>query len=125
MFTVPKLMPFTCGCAAGVVAPAAMKTLVGVTVSFELSLLASVTVTPPDGAGVPNVTGNGADWFGPTVRFAGRLMLPGLTTIAVAVTSATNGSALAWIFVVPGATPVTGTWFMAWELPSGKKNTVN
>lgn len=50
MFTVPILMALTCGCVAGVVAPAAMNTLDGVTVARLELLLARLTVTPFAGA---------------------------------------------------------------------------
>jgi hypothetical protein len=85
-------------------------TLPGETVTLVISLLASVTVTPPVGAGVPNVTGNGADWLGPMVRFVGRMMAPGAVTVTVAVVSGMLGSALAWMVVEPPPTPVTGTF---------------
>ena len=68
-----------------------------------------VTVTPPAGAGVPNVTAKVAACVGPTVTFAGRPMEPGATTVTLAVVSAMFGVELAWIVVVPGATPVTAT----------------
>ena len=58
--TIPRLMPVTCGCVAGDAVPPAMKTL-GVTVTFEVSLLFSVTVTPPAGAGAGKVTAKAAD----------------------------------------------------------------
>ena len=75
-----------------------------------MSVLVSVTLTPPVGAGVPNVTGNDADWLGPTAIFAGKLIVPGGATVTVAVVSGTLGSALAWIVVEPPPTPVTVTF---------------
>jgi hypothetical protein len=63
----------TCDCAAGDVVPAAMKTL-GVTVTFEMSLLVSRTITPPDGAGAGKVTGSMTACPIPTVVLAGRLI---------------------------------------------------
>src|SRR5690242_21872730 len=78
-------------------------------VTLEVSVLVNVTVTPPAGAGVPNVTAKVADWVGPTVTFAGRPIVPGATTVTLAVVSAMFGVELAWIVVVPGATPVTAT----------------
>jgi hypothetical protein len=60
MVTIPRLMPVTCGCVAGDAAPPAMKTL-GVTVTFEVSLLVNVTVTPPAGAGAGKITASVAD----------------------------------------------------------------
>src|SRR5437763_1961052 len=68
-------MPVACGCVAGEVVPLAMKTLGG-TVTFELSPLASVTVTPPAGAGDGNDTGSMAACPIVTVVLAGRLMAP-------------------------------------------------
>ena len=103
------MTPVTCGCAAGVVCPAAMLTVPGVMVTFEVSLLLNVTVTPPVGAGVPNVTAKAADCVGLTVTFVGRLIVPGATTVTLAVVSAILGVELAWMVVVPGATPVTAT----------------
>ena len=61
MLADPKFTPLTCGCVAGVVCPAAMLTVVGDTVTFVVSLLLSVTVTPPDGAAAGKVTVNAAD----------------------------------------------------------------
>ena len=107
-FTEPISTPVTCGCVAGVVAPAAMKTL-GVTVSFEVSPLASATVTPPAGAGVPKVIPNGTDCPNPTDRLAGKPIVPGITTVTPADVSARAGKALAWIVVAPTPTLVTGT----------------
>jgi hypothetical protein len=83
--------------------------LPGETVTLVISLLTSATLTPPGGAGVPSVTGNGADWLGPTVIFEGRLIAPGAVTVTLAVVSGTLGSALAWMVVEPPLTPVTGT----------------
>jgi hypothetical protein len=57
MIDDPRATPLTCDCVAGDVVPAAMKML-GVTVTFEVSLLVSTTVTPPDGAGAGKVTGS-------------------------------------------------------------------
>jgi hypothetical protein len=94
---------------AGAVAPSGIETVVGATVTFEVSLLASDTVTPPAGAGVPKVTANEADWPNPTDRFAGKPIIPGTTTITLAVVSGTFGRALAWIVADPAPMPVTGT----------------
>ena len=109
MLADPKLTPVTCGCVAGVVCPAGMVTLTGEIVTLLLSLLDSVTVTPPDGAAVPNVIGNATDWLGPTAMLEGSVIVPGATTVMLAVVSATLGKKLAWRVVVPGATPVTVT----------------
>jgi hypothetical protein len=84
MVADPIPAPVTWGCVAGVVAPAAIKTLGG-TVTFEVSLLVSVTVTPPAGAVCDRVTAKGVDWQpSPTVVLAGTL-ITGLTTFTVAV----------------------------------------
>jgi hypothetical protein len=60
MLDDPSLMPLTSGCVVGDVFLAAMKIL-DVTVAVELSLLASETVTPPDGAGAGKVTWSATD----------------------------------------------------------------
>lgn len=52
-------MPETCGVVEGVVDPAATKTVAGEMPIIEVSLLLSVIVTPPAGAGVERLTGNG------------------------------------------------------------------
>jgi hypothetical protein len=83
----PIPTPVTCGCVAGVMAPAAMDTL-AVTVTFEVSLLISVTVKPPAGAGVDRVTGNARVWPSSSVVVAGTLIAPPLgrtVTMAVAL----------------------------------------
>jgi hypothetical protein len=49
-----------------VVAPWGTTTLVGVTTTFEVSLLSSVTVTPPAGAGVERPTKKDVATFGVT-----------------------------------------------------------
>ena len=43
------------------VCPAAIITLAGETVKVDGLLLDRLTVTPPDGAAVPRITGNAAD----------------------------------------------------------------
>jgi hypothetical protein len=94
MVAEPMLMPLTCGCVAGVVAPAGIRMLGG-TVTLEASLLVNVTVIPPAGAGLDRVTANAADWPRPTVVFAGMLMVPAGETETLAIVSATAGRALA------------------------------
>jgi hypothetical protein len=55
-----------------------------------------VTVTPPEGAGVPRVTGNAVPKpVGWMERLDGRLIVSGLVTVTLAVVSAALGSALA------------------------------
>ena len=105
----PMPAPVTCGCVAGTVAPCGMTTLAGVTVTFEASLLFSVTVTPPAGAGAGRVTVNGADWPNLTGVLAGDLIAPVTFTAAVAKAGKFLTVALAVITVDPGAIPVTGT----------------
>ena len=77
------------------VCPAAILTVAGETVTFVVSRLLSVTVMPPAGAGVPSVTGNAVDWPGPTVMPDGKVIVPGDTTVTLAVVSGTLGRALA------------------------------
>ena len=72
----PLLMPFTFGADKAVVAPCAMKMLVGPTVTFEVSLLVSVIKTPFAGAGLANVTWNGAESPAATVTLAGKRICP-------------------------------------------------
>ena len=109
MLAEPMLTAVTVGCVVGVVAPAAMVTLAADTVTFVVSLLVKATVTPPAGAGTGRVTAYGMDWPIATEAFAGRPMVPALTTFTVAVVSGTFGEELPWITVEPMLTPVTGT----------------
>src|ERR1035437_10576202 len=62
-----------------------MVTLDGDIVTFEVSLLASAMVTPPKGAPVTRLTGNGTDWPGPTVTFESSVMAPTMATVTLAV----------------------------------------
>ena len=62
-------------------------------VSFEVSALVSVTVTPPAGAGVGKVTANGVFWPGARTTFEGRPMMPPLTA-AVFVSEKLTGVTL-------------------------------
>lgn len=105
----PKLIPFTRICVLEVTEPAAMFTLTGVMVTFVVSLLDSVIVTPPAGAGIDRLTEKAVDWPGPTVTLAGRIMFPGLTTVTVAFISGMLGRELARMMDFPSATLVTGT----------------
>ena len=61
MVADPNLAPATVGIMFDEVCPAAIVKLVGLTVTLEVSLLPSVTTTPPAGAGACKVTGNGPD----------------------------------------------------------------
>src|SRR5690242_10498999 len=99
-----------------------MLTLAGDIVSLEVLLLTSDTVTPPGGAGLPNVTGNATDCVGPTEMFDGRPITPGFSTLTLAVVSGINGTALTWTTVLPAATPVTGRRAVEF-VPPGKNVT--
>ena len=55
----PRFTPVTVGCWAGVVCPCAIVTLDGEIVTLEVSLLTRSIVTPPTGAPVTRLTGNG------------------------------------------------------------------
>jgi len=61
MVAVPKLTPVICGWVAGVVDLDGMNTVEGDMVTFVVSLLASVTVTPFGGAPIARFTWNGRD----------------------------------------------------------------
>ena len=108
MVADPTPAPVTCGCVAGVVAPAAIDTLAG-TVTLDGSLLSRVTVSPPAGAACDKVTANTADCPKPTAVVPGTLIDSGPCTVTLAVVSAMFGRALAWITVEPAPTAVTGT----------------
>ena len=73
MIADPTPIPVTVGARLLTVAPSGMKIFAGATVTIEVSVLLSMTKTPPDGAGVANVTWNGADWPGATVALARRI----------------------------------------------------
>ena len=61
MVAEPMPAPVTCGALAGVVKPAPMNTLAGVT-TLDVSLLTKLTVTPPAGAAVDKVIDKLAVW---------------------------------------------------------------
>ena len=84
-----------------------MVTVDGVMVTFDASLVASVTVTFA-GEGEGKVTAKVADWPGVKTTLAGKLIPPAFWTVTLAVPSVTFG-ALAFITAEPAATPVTGT----------------
>jgi hypothetical protein len=100
IFAAPKLTPVTCGCVAGVIAVAGMKTLAGEIVTFEVSLLARLMVTPPAGAPVSSVIGNDTDRPGFTVTPLGRAIAPNSPTVTL-VSPLKYPLALAVIVVVP------------------------
>jgi len=106
MVAVPMPAPVTCGCVAGLVAPCGMTTLAGVIVTFEVSLLFTVRVAPPAGAGADSVTAKEVDWPRFTDVLAGDLIVPVTVTLAVAL--AMFGP-LAVIVAVPGAIATTDT----------------
>ena len=108
MLAVPKLTPVTCGAVAGCVDPAGIMTLAGETLTFVASLLVSVTVTPPVGAGVGNVTWKAADCPRATLTLAGSEMAPEAWTVTLAVALGMS-CALAVIVVEPALTPCTAT----------------
>src|ERR1017187_4708783 len=82
-----------------------MVTLDGDIVTFEVSLLASAMVTPPKGAPVTRLTGNGTDWPGPTVTFESSVMAPIMATVTLAIPVLYSG-APARMVVEPMAAPV-------------------
>jgi hypothetical protein len=107
----PTATPVTWGWVAGTVDPAAIITLPGEMLTFVASLLVRVTVTPPTGAGLDNVTGNGADWPTPTDTFEGRMIVPATTTVTSSVPLVTFGAlVLAVMVAVPAPTPDTVTF---------------
>jgi hypothetical protein len=107
MVAEPIPAPVTCGCVAGVVAPAAMKTLAVDNVTLDVSLLARFTVTPPVGAASDRLTLKVADCPRFMVVLAGTMTEPPDTfTVAVALKMPL---ALAVIVAVPPVTPVTVT----------------
>ena len=95
MFAEPRFTPFTTGWVAGVFCPAAMLTVTGVTVTFVVSELAKVTVTPPVGAASGNVTANGVLPPSGAVTPAGNVIEPAVTTVTFAVASGMFGVELA------------------------------
>ena len=99
--------PVTCGCEDGAVAPAGMNTPAGLTRIVVVLLLVKVSVTPPEGAGVPSLTGNGTVWPKGTVT-TGSVIDPGAITVTSNARSAIP-AALIWITVDPAAAPVIGT----------------
>lgn len=88
MFADPKLIPATRGCTAAVVAPPAMNTLEGETVTLDASLLLRATYTPPVGAGFVRVTGKVTDWLGPTLTLTGNVTAPELDAVFANVKTA-------------------------------------
>ena len=114
----PMLAPVTTGARLGADAFCGINIFSGATVAFDGSLLLNVMNTPPAGAAVPNVTGNGPDWPGGTVIFAGR-MIPDSAedTVTLAVVTPKFG-VLAVIVAEPAPTPVTGTLTLVPNAPN-------
>ncbi len=96
-------------------APCGINTFVGDMVTLEVSLLVSVMKTPPAGAALVKVTGNGTVSPGANAVLAGTMM--SLTTVTLAVVLAIPG-ALAVIVAEPGPTPVTGTGTLVAPAPN-------
>src|ERR1035437_7743390 len=82
-----------------------MVTLDGDIVTFEVSLLTSTMVTPPKGAPVTKLTGNGTDWPGPTVTFESGVRAPSMATVPLPVAVVYPGPP-ARMVVEPMAAPV-------------------
>lgn len=89
-----------------------MKTLGGKIVSFDVSLLAKLTLIGA-GAGVDKITEIGAVCPMATAPLDISEIVPTFETVILAVVSAISGGALAWIVADPLDTPVTGTFTLA------------
>jgi hypothetical protein len=108
--TTPKATPVTCGCEFGAVEPAGIKTLAGLIVNLEVSLLDSAIETPPDGAAAVRNTGSDAELPGATTMPAPSVMPAAAVTVTLAVAGVTFGAlAVAVIVADPAAPAVTGT----------------
>src|ERR1035437_530108 len=82
----------------------------GLIVSFEVSLLESVTVTPPGRAGLVKNTGSAADSPGATLTPEANEIFEFELTVTAAVALGTLGTpAVAVIVANPVPTPLTGT----------------
>jgi hypothetical protein len=112
MVAVPPPTPFTVTAVREVSDPAVMAMDDGVTVATVGSLVVKVRNVVPAET-FTRLTGKEAELPGPTVTVAGTLIFTGLATVTPAVAVVTFGL-LAWITVVPGATPVTGTVTEVW-----------
>jgi hypothetical protein len=84
-----------------------MNTLAGITRTVVDLLLVNVSVTPPEGAGVPSLTGKGTVWPNGAVT-TGSVIDPGAITVTLNVLSVIP-AALIRITVDPAPAPVTGT----------------
>jgi hypothetical protein len=105
---VLRLTPVTNTCVADVVAPAAMKTLAGDTVTFDVSLLARLMVTPPVGAFANRDTGNVLNPPIPTDTLP-TMIEPREPTVTLAVADAIPVALAVIVTGPPTATPVTVT----------------
>jgi hypothetical protein len=105
----PAVTPVNIGrrAGAGAEAPCAMKMLSGATVTFEVSLLATLKNTPPAPAGVPKLSGNATTCPGAMVIEGGMTIPVGADTVTVAVAVPKFG-VTAVMEAVPAATPLTG-----------------
>jgi hypothetical protein len=104
---VPLPTPFTATVVLDVVLPAVMAICDGVTLVTVGSELVKLRNTVPV-AGVTRLTGSVTKLPGVTAKVAGTLICTALTTVTPAVAVVTFGL-LAWITVLPGATPMTET----------------
>jgi hypothetical protein len=84
-----------------------MKMLDGETVTVAVSLLLSVTVMPPAGAGDPKVTGNATDWPMLSVVVGGKLIVAGAMTVTFRLAEVMLAGGLDRMTVDPAPTPVT------------------
>jgi hypothetical protein len=115
----PMNTPVTNGFGLAIACPAGMNTDAG-TVAMAGLLLVSVTVRPPAGASVASVTGNWAWAPGATVT------LPTVMTLTVTVTSTdalVKPGAVALMFVLPIATPVTENVAVVWPCGTSTEGT--
>src|SRR5271165_2460818 len=81
----------------------------GNTVTFVVSLLDILTLTPPGPAALGRVMLKGVTWPMPTLTLEGTPMPPALWTVTLAVVFAMLGREQALMVAEPAATPVTGT----------------
>src|SRR5579885_2510708 len=124
MVALPKFTAVHCGWTVGVVAPAAMLTLAGLTVAFVVSLLWRATLTPPAGAGALSATLSGDDCVGPNVVLAGVTVTVFVPTVTVRSVSGNSAglSDFARIVVVPRPVAVIAIALADTSLPSPRKN---
>jgi len=108
MLIVPSPLAVTWGGLEGAVWPLAMLTVVGDTLAMDEFPLASVMVTPPEGAGEDRLTASAVDWPTARLTLAGRTIFPSVATVTLTVVLPTPVP-LAVIVAPPGVTPVTGT----------------